>query len=154
MDTIENIIEIYSHDQYLWGMNKLGFAVFMTFFILLIPMFVLLILSPVALFHSWIISTIFKKPVFPHFYPKINRLTISQLSILETKVSFYKKLTLQDKVYFEHRVATFLKHFKFEGANNFFITNEVEILIAACYTKLNFGFREYISNYFDRIINY
>lgn len=56
------------------------------------------------------------------------------------------------KKYFKHRVATFIDKYEFIGKENFQITNEVKLLIAATSTMLTFGMRNYLYKIIDKII--
>lgn len=96
--------------------------------------------------------TIIPRPLFPHLYTSIRILNVEYQRILEQKSLFYKRLSPKHKKYFEHRVARFLEKYKFETQGDIQITNEIKVIVASCYTKVNFGYRNFLSVAFDRII--
>ena len=96
----------------------------------------------------------FKKPLFNHVYFKLRKLTPLQLSILKNEYTFYRKLSPKHQVYFEHRVATFLKEITFIGKQELQITEQMKVIIAATSTLLNFGFRNYRIKLLDKILLY
>lgn len=96
---------------------------------------------------------IFKRPLFIYWYPIPKKLNQEQRRILEKEFSFYRKLSDKKKIYFEHRVKSFLLTYKFVG-NELLITNEVRIIIAGTYVMLTFGLRNYLVPIFNKIIVY
>jgi len=126
------------------------------FFTLLNGSFYLLlaaiILSPFLFIYGKVIATFFPKPIFIHNFFKAFQLSPLHKRILERDILFYQKLNSRHKKYFEHRVLKFLNKYKIEGRDGLIITEEIKVMIAACYTKLNFGKVDYISNAFDKII--
>ncbi|WGH75171.1 zinc-dependent peptidase [Tenacibaculum tangerinum] len=96
----------------------------------------------------------FNKPVFVHFYPIKKKLPKNKKVFLAESVAFYQKLTKKQKVYFEHRLAKFIRKYDFIERGNFEITPEMKVLIAASYIKLTFGMRKYLTSTFDKIIIY
>lgn len=97
---------------------------------------------------------IFKRPFYIHcYYPKKD-LTSGEESILRNEFPFYNKLTAQHKIYFRHRVFRFIERHTFIGKNDFIITDQVKILIAATATMLTFGMRKYLFEVIDKIIIY
>ena len=99
-------------------------------------------------------AKIFKKPVYIHFYPFPKNLTVQQLKILSQEFKFYQRLPENKKSYFEHRVARFIEKKKFIGKENFVITDQVKVLIAATSCMLTFGMRHYLYKGLDAIIVY
>lgn len=99
-----------------------------------------------------IYAFVFRKPMYVHFYPFPNKLSLKQLNILHTQFEFYKKLPAKDKNYFEHRVAVFLKKYPFYGKEGLEITEEIRVLIAATAIMLTFGMRNYLFTVIDKII--
>ncbi len=97
---------------------------------------------------------IFNKPLFIHFYLIKKRLSKKQKNFLIANISFYKMLDNKNKIYFEHRLAVFIRNYNFIGRDGFVITPEVKVLIAASYIKLTFGMRTYITSVFDKIVVY
>lgn len=95
---------------------------------------------------------VFRKPMYVHFYPFPKQLTLSQLQILHTEFDFYQKLSLKEKKYFEHRVATFIAKYEFHGREGLQITDQMRVLIAATAIMLTFGMRHYLFRLIDKII--
>ena len=125
--------------------------------------FVLVILIPILIFFFFAFvftmseenfGLLYNKPFYVHFYPNKKSLTINQLAILKNQFVFYSSLSDNKKKYFEHRVATFIKHFQFIGKDNFVITDEVKVLIAATSVMLTFGMRNYLYTVIDTIFVY
>jgi MtfA peptidase len=95
----------------------------------------------------------FKKPFFV-FYPFGNTsLSEEDKLFIQNHFLFYKNLKPKYKVYFETRVLSFIKYYRFVG-NKIEITSEMKLLIASTYVKLTFGFRSYLSKSFQTIILY
>ena len=99
-------------------------------------------------------AKIFKKPLYIHFYPFPKNLSVQQLEILSQEFEFYQRLPESKKSYFEHRVARFIENKKFIGKENFVITDQVKVLIAATSCMLTFGMRHYLYKGLDAIIVY
>ncbi len=97
---------------------------------------------------------IFNKPLYIHFYLFPKKLTENQKQILEKEFSFFRRLTKKKKVFFEHRVATFIKQYQFIGKEEILVTDEMKITIAATYVSLTFGMRHYLIGLFNKIIIY
>ncbi|PRZ25153.1 zinc-dependent peptidase [Flavobacterium granuli] len=97
---------------------------------------------------------IFNKPIFIHWYPFGEKLSVSQRGILEKEFVFYGKLSDKRKRFFEFRVAAFISKYKFIGKEGFVITDEVKVLISATFVMLTFGMRRYLINVFDKVIIY
>lgn len=134
--------------------NNFELAITIFFFASMVIMVVTILVGPFFLLFSLTISKYFPLNFLVHFYFRLRTLSPAQKRILETKVLFYIRLNNQHQRFFEHRVATFLKKYRFQGMKNFVVDDEVKILIAACYVKLNFGQREYLSNAFQSIVVY
>lgn len=84
------------------------------------------------------------RPFYNHLYLRKIKLTPDQTYILESEFSFYKKLTVKQKKYFEYRVAKYLKSHDFLGKSGVYIDDKKRILIAATAIMLTFGYREYL----------
>ena len=97
---------------------------------------------------------VFDKPLFIHVYLRPKKVTPEQEYILRQKFQFYKKLSEKHKIYFHHRLATFIDSYKFIPREDFQMNMEAETLISATYVMLTFGMRRYIINSFDKIIVY
>jgi Mlc titration factor MtfA (ptsG expression regulator) len=119
----------------------------MCFALLLLLLFVFRIVEPAYMM-------IFHKPLYIHFYLFPKKLTVNQKQILEKEFSFYRRLTQKKKIYFEHRVATFIKQYPFIGKEEILVTDEMRIIIAATYVLLTFGMRKYLIGLFNKIILY
>lgn len=94
-----------------------------------------------------------KKPffVFYNLFPK--KLTEGEKQIIQAHFSFYNRLKPKYKNYFEHRVVKFVKQYEFVG-QDIEVTDEMKLLIASSYVKLTFGFRDYLSKSFSKIVLY
>ncbi|PKB16023.1 zinc-dependent peptidase [Flavobacterium sp. 5] len=105
-------------------------------------------------FLEYIFGLIFGRPFFVHFclFPK--KISPDSLRFLNTKFSFYIRLSNKEKVYFEHRTACFLDKYEFVSREGFVVTEEVKVYVAATFVMLSFGMREYLCEVFDRIIIY
>lgn len=122
----------------------------------------LLLFAGVALFFLFVVfsiieekfGVIFYKPFFVHFYPNIQKLNANQSHVLNKKFDYYNSLSNKKKKYFEHRVATFINKYEFIGKEDFLITDEVQVLIAATSVMLTFGFRSYLYTAIDKVIVY
>jgi len=96
----------------------------------------------------------FRKPIYVHFYPFPSKLTLAQLHVLHNEFDFYKKLSPKQKVYFEHRVATFINKYAFYGKEGLQVTDQMKVLIAATAIMLTFGMRNYLFTIINKIIIY
>ena len=118
--------------------------------------FFVLIAFLVALFRlfEYGFGFVFGKPLFVHFclFPK--KISSNALHFLNTQFPFYISLSDKKKVYFEHRIACFLGRYEFVSRENFAITEDIKVHVAATFTMLSFGMREYLSEVFDKIIIY
>lgn len=123
-----------------------------TIFLLLIVAVLFFAIIFTLLEHNFGLLT--NKPFYVHFYILKKELTLSQKQILSQQFDFYKKLNEKRRLYFEHRVAVFLKKHQFIGKEDFQITDEVKVLIAATSTMLTFGMRSYLYKIIDKIIVY
>jgi Mlc titration factor MtfA (ptsG expression regulator) len=94
------------------------------------------------------------KPFFRHFYLIKKKLSSDQLYILKTEFSFYQNLNKKQKLYFEHRVARFIKEHEFKGRSGVFIQNQHKVLIASTAIMLTFGYRHYMIKSLKRFIVY
>lgn len=110
-------------------------------------MFILSFLDDICIF-------LFNKPLFIHLYFRTKKISLKQEYILRQKFQFYQKLPDKEKVYFHHRTACFIEKYKIIAREDFVVTKESEILIAATYVMLTFGMRRYLVDAFDKIIIY
>ena len=74
--------------------------------------------------------------------------------MVSNKISFYNKLSLTDKRYFEHRITKFIKNHDYKSREGIAITEEIKLLIAATAIKVSFGYRNYLFSIVDTIIVY
>lgn len=102
---------------------------------------------------SYVYVLVFQKPLFVHQYYRKKKVSKAQRELLK-EVKFYQQLSPKEQINFEHRLATFIRHYQFVGRNHFKVTNEVRIQIGVVYVMLTFGMRNYLINVFDKIIIY
>jgi Mlc titration factor MtfA (ptsG expression regulator) len=95
---------------------------------------------------------LYNKPLFVHFYWITKTLDPDKSYILYKKFPYFNSLTDKEKRYFEHRVARFIDTYDFIGKEDFLITDEVKVLIAATSTMLTFGMRNYLYTVIDKVI--
>lgn len=95
---------------------------------------------------------LYNRPFFVHFYTKTKLLDPAQSSILYQKIPYFDSLDEKKKRYFEHRVARFIEHYEFIGKEDFIVTDEVKVRIAATSVMLTFGMRNYLYDVIDKII--
>lgn len=95
-----------------------------------------------------------RKPFYNHFYLFKRRLNKEQIKFLKNKFVFYNKLSSQEKVYFEHRLASFIADKDFIGRGGLQVTDEMKILISATAVMLTFGFRDFYIGLLSKIIIY
>ena len=81
-------------------------------------------------------------------------LNANQSYVLNKQFDYYNSLSDKKKKYFEHRVAGFIEKYEFIGKEEFIITDEVQVLIAATSVMLTFGLRNYLFSNFDKVIFY
>jgi Mlc titration factor MtfA (ptsG expression regulator) len=106
------------------------------------------------MFLEYCFGLIFDKPFFVHFYLFPKKITPTALRFLNTQFPFYKRLSDRNKIHFEHRIARFIEKYEFVGRENFVVTEEVKIHVAATFIMLSFGMRHYLCDVFDKIIIY
>lgn len=95
-----------------------------------------------------------KKPFFVHSPFFLKKLKSNQKFILEQQFKFYNKLTPKHKIYFEHRVASFIIDKHFIGRDNLHVTEEMKVLISATAVMLTFGFRDFYIGLINKIFIY
>ena len=103
---------------------------------------------------SFWVEAIRRKPPFRHIYLFKRKLDRKSSHILKMEFSFYNKLSFREKLYFEHRVATFVKRHTFEGKSGLEIEERMRILIAATAVMLTFGYRDYFIGSVNHFIIY
>jgi len=95
-----------------------------------------------------------KKPLYNHIYLNLKKLNTEQKTVLQNEFAFYKKLSKKEKVYFEHRVSSFIKDKDFIGRDLDGITEEMKVLISATAIMLTFGFRDFYIGLISKIVVY
>ncbi|SFZ93664.1 hypothetical protein SAMN05428642_103262 [Flaviramulus basaltis] len=96
----------------------------------------------------------YKKPLYNHLYFNLKKLSDNQKGVLNNQFSFYKRLTNKEQIYFEHRVASFIKDKDFIDREGIKITDEIKVLISATAIMLTFGFRDFYIGYISKIVVY
>lgn len=96
----------------------------------------------------------YKKPLYNHFYWRLKKLNKNQKAVLYKDFSFFKKLNIREKTYFEHRVASFIIDKDFIGRDQLIVTDEMKVLISASAVMLTFGFRDYYIPLISKIVIY
>jgi Mlc titration factor MtfA (ptsG expression regulator) len=131
---MENIVLIFTF---------IVFLIFLGLFILVFFMFL-----------EYCFGLVSGRPFFVHFclFPK--KITPAALHFLNAQFPFYMRLSDRKKIHFEHRVARFMEKYEFVGRENFVITEEVKVHVAATFAMLSFGMRQYLCDVFDKIIIY
>lgn len=128
---------------------------FVSFFTFIVFLFAFgLFLREIFGFFEYGFGFVFDKPLFVHFCPFPKKISPVGIRFLSSEFPFYIRLSNREKVYFEHRVSCFLDKYEFVSREGFVITEEVKVHIAATFTMLSFGMREYLSENFDRVIIY
>jgi MtfA peptidase len=97
---------------------------------------------------------VFKKPPFVHFYPIKKKLPSYGKFILENEFAFYRNLPKRYRGYFNHRVQSFIKRYKFVSREGLEVTDEMKIKVAATWVMLTFGLRRYLTGFFEVVILY
>jgi MtfA peptidase len=131
------------------------FDIILAIFTLLLVLFVVVsIIIFFFKFLEYLFGLVLVKPFYVHFYPFPKKISSNSLHFLNTKFPFYINLSDKKKTYFEHRIARFLDKYEFLGRENFVVTENVKIHIAATFIMLTFGKRKYLCDVFDKIIIY
>ncbi|QSS97693.1 zinc-dependent peptidase [Psychroflexus sp. ALD_RP9] len=137
--SISLMIEVSLFDN-----KALGRSIITAFMLLLVLILLIVVIrSMLALVEDLWVSYIIPKPFYTHLYFVKKRLSEDQLYILENQFVFYQKLQPKKKLYFEHRVANFIRHHQFEGRSGVYINNQHKVLIASTAVMLTFGYRNY-----------
>jgi len=120
-----------------------------------------LLLSPIIFGYCYIMLYVaeilyqrkFKKPliVFGHLFNK--KLSETDKMILKNNNPFYRRLKPRYKVFFEHRVATFVQNTQF-STRDISLNQEMKLSVAAVYIQLTFGMKNYLNRLIQHIIIY
>lgn len=92
----------------------------------------------------------YKKPLFVFAHTSTKKLHPIHQLILHDHFTYYKKLKPKYRIYFDHRVCTFIERIKFESLS-MSITDEMKLLIAGTHVMLTFGLRDYLNPLFKTI---
>lgn len=130
--------------------TEIPFAVML----LLCSGFVLLVVFLVGKAIDSLYILAYKRPLYVHLYFKKRKLSPVQKEVLETKFSFYKKLSKKHKTYFEHRLVCFIEDKEFLGRDSASMDDEKRVLLAATAVMLTFGMRDYLITIVEKIIVY
>lgn len=135
-------------------MIKEGFSFGMLFagtitFGLLLLIFFLFIKMLDTVYISW-----FKRPAWVHLYLYKKKLSKDQKTILRKHLSFYNRLSSVGKRRFEHRMKCFIQDKEFIPRQDFVLSEEKKLLIAATAVMLTFGMRKFILPILEKIIVY
>ncbi|MBR9756731.1 MAG: zinc-dependent peptidase [Algicola sp.] len=95
-----------------------------------------------------------KKPIYTHWYWRLQTISPEQERLLVSRLAFYKRLTPKRQRYFKHRLATFINDKEFVGRQGLEMTEEVKVLISATAVMLTFGFRNYVIEGINTILVY
>jgi MtfA peptidase len=111
--------------------------------------------TPVILFYQ-IIRAILRFQFGEWWNTKLYFTTIDPLyrKFLEENFHYYQNLDDADKITFVRRVQKFIKLKEFEGREGLFVTEEMEVLVAASAVLITFGHPQIYFKHFDRIILY
>lgn len=123
-------------------------------FVLLVAVFILVFKSVFEFVEMFWVEHISPRPFYKHLYLRKQKLTKDQLYILKTEFSFYQNLKKREKLYFEHRVAKFIKLHKFKGRSGVYIDNQKKVLISSTVVMLTFGYRNYMIKSLDKFLIY
>lgn len=134
--------------------NNIQLVVTIVFLFIVVVSFLVVVGFFILRFSEYFFGLAFSKPLFVHFYPFPKKISPEALDFLNTNFPFYIGLSDKDKVYFEHRIACFLEKYEFVSREDFEITEEVKVHVAATLIMLSFGMREYLCEVFDKIIIY
>lgn len=96
----------------------------------------------------------YRKPAVVHFYPIKRKLPPYAGILLENEFRFYRELSGEHKAYFQHRVSTFMKRYKFIGRDGLDVTDEMKLKISATWVILTFGLRHYLTDLFNVVVLY
>ena len=110
---------------------------------------IVMFLYTIYLFAEHFYGYFFNKTLFVHTYRKRSELMPSDINFLTNNFSYYKKLTQKQQGNFNHRIIQFILKYPIIGRENFEITQEIKLMIAATHVLLTFGFRNYLLPNFD-----
>ena len=85
---------------------------------------------------------------------KEHELSSCEKLVLQHQIPFYQKLSKEQQMLFEKRLAIFLDIYTFIGRKGYVITSETKVCIGSVYIMMTLGMREYLTKVFDKIIVY
>ena len=127
--------------------SKIIYSICFSLLAFLLIYFVIKIFETVYVFRK-------KKPAYIHFYPRLRKLSKRKKAILRKSFPFYNKLSDKHKLYFEHRLESFIRDKDFVSSSELTITEEMIVLISATAVMLTFGFRDFYIPLISRIVIY
>jgi Mlc titration factor MtfA (ptsG expression regulator) len=123
---------------------------------ILVVLFLGFALAALVVFYilEFFYARIFHKPIVVHLYLSPKKISQKQHEILRENITFYNRLSVKKKIYFEHRLAVFMSHYQFIAKEDLVLNDEIKVFISATAVKLTFGMRKYLIDVFDKIIVY
>ncbi|WP_435049660.1 zinc-dependent peptidase [Formosa sp. S-31] len=85
---------------------------------------------------------------------KLKKLEQADKDLLYKSFNFYKGLNTKQRLYFDHRVVSFIKDKEFIGRKGLEVTQDMKLLISAHAVILTFGFRDFFIGLIDKIFIY
>ncbi|MFL9843852.1 zinc-dependent peptidase [Flavobacterium rhizosphaerae] len=119
-----------------------------------LALFLYFVFYSVRNFIESVYIAIFNKPLYVHLYVWNNELPPGADALLQKQFRFYRRLSARRKKYFRHRVARFIKKYRFAGRDGLHVTEEMKVKIAGTAIMLTFGMRNYLPDVFEVIIIY
>lgn len=98
-------------------------------------------------------SYFFDRIPVSRFAVRLRKLSLADSAVLQNTFLFYNQLTQRQQLFFNHRVVVFLEKYPIHG-RDMSITKEMALTISGTYVMLTFGFRDYLSKSFERIVVY
>ncbi|WP_299778138.1 zinc-dependent peptidase [uncultured Formosa sp.] len=84
----------------------------------------------------------------------MKKLNTTDKQLLMSKFNFYRHLSSKERLYFDHRVVSFIEDKDFVGKSGLVVTDEMKLLISAHAVILTFGFRDFFICLIDKIFIY
>lgn len=134
--------------------DNISLTVTLVFLFFIVVSLLIFFLAIFFRFLEYFFALAYSRPLIVHFCPFPKKIDPDALIFLNTKFAFYIRLSDKEKVYFEHRVACFLDKYEFVSREDFIITEEVKVYVAATLIMLSFGMREYLCEVFEKVIIY
>lgn len=127
----------------------------LTFFMILAMVLLLGVVVLYFFFHilDYLLAVLIGRTLRLPFRINYKSLTPNQNALVRHYFSFYRRLSPGRQREFTHRVACFLERYTFHG-QDITINDEIRVLVAGTYVMLTFGFRDYLTSVFERVIVY